>query len=126
MINVHLCEQRRHEVYLRAESRYFTSVFYSTACPDDRNSIAKRLMVLQVRGVREAMVGYEDEQRLVPCRGLTERAGKSADTTVGISNGIEVRVFEMGRGRHLKGLMTAERKDDVQGRVRIGSREDLR
>ena len=57
-----------------------------------------------------AVVGQQDDEGIVPLRGLAEALYKASYAVVGIGKGVEVGILELAE-RHLKRLMAAERKE---------------
>ena len=67
----------------------------------------EELGVLIVLLVQEAVVGYDDDQQVVPLRQLPEAVHQQSDAVVGIGKGIELLVCQAVIGDH-PGLVAAD------------------
>ena len=77
-----------------------------------------RTEALAIFGVGDAVVGQQDDEGVVPLRGLSEAFDKLANAVVGIGKGVKVLVLKLVKG-HLKRLMAAQCEEGCKPRLLV-------
>ena len=123
----HLPEQSGRQVALRAKPFNGARTFHRAPCPNHGNVRAQRFRFVNVL-VLDAVVGKQDEERVVPLRRLAQLTDELPYTAVKIVEGVENFVVEMPGHGHRPRLMAAQREQGGEPRRTIfggGLRDNL-
>ncbi len=115
MLQTELCQERGGKVGLVHDLLNRHLLAHGTARPDHRYAEEARTEPLALLRIRYAVVGQQDDKRVLPLFGLAEASYKLANAMVGVGKGVEMGIFKL-LVRHLKRLMAAQREERCEPR----------